>query len=174
MPIYLKDKRAFPELEKFKSVLIVPCRFCPAASMAVRRNKPYFEPFRRVLKTGSYERLLETIKSNLEEKGIKTDVFKSRWLHQFVVCMWTSRRRKALLKRAGKYEAVLVMGCEGAAQTIHDSLESTSCQVFQGMRSEGVMTIRPSLSLPGNISLELDKVIPLVHQNINSLPWQTL
>jgi len=38
MPIYLKDKSEFPELERFKSVLIVPCRFCSAASMAVRKN----------------------------------------------------------------------------------------------------------------------------------------
>lgn len=41
MPVYLKDINAFPELESFKSVLIVPCRFCPAASVAVRRNHPY-------------------------------------------------------------------------------------------------------------------------------------
>jgi len=174
MPIYLKDKSEFPELERFKSVLIVPCRFCPAASMAVRKNKPYFEFLRRFLKTGSYEQLIETIKSNLEKKGVKTDVFKSRWLHQFVVCMWTSRRRKKLLKRARNYDAVVVMGCEAAVQTIHDSLITTSCKVFQGMRSEGVMTIKPSFNLPGNISIELDKIIPLVHQNKSSLPWVTL
>lgn len=174
MPIYLKDKSEFPELEKFKSVLIVPCRFCPAASMAVRKNKPYFEFLRRFLKTVSYEQLIDTIKLNFEKKGIKTDVFKSRLLHQFVVCMWTSRRRKKLFKRARKYEAVVVMGCEAAVQTIYDSLETTSCKVFQGMRSEGVMTIKPSLNFHGNISLELDKIIPLVHQNKNSLPWVTL
>ena len=174
MPIYLKDKSEFPELERFKSVLIVPCRFCPAASMAVRRDTPYFEFLRRFLKTGSYEHLIDTIKSNLEKKGVKTDVFKSRLLHQFVVCMWTSRRRKKLSKHASKYEAVVVLGCEAAVQTIHDSLESTSSKVFQGMRSEGVMTIKPSLNLPCNISLKLDKIIPLVHQNKNSLPWVTL
>ena len=174
MPIYLKDKNEFPELERFKSVLIVPCRFCPAASMAVRRNKPYFEFLRRFLKTGSYEQLIDTIKSNLERKGVKTDIFKSKLPHQFVVCMWTRRRRKKLLKRASKYEAVIVMGCEAAAQTICNSLETTSCKVFQGMRSEGIMTIKPSFNLPCNISLELDKIIPLVHQNENSLPWVSL
>ena len=71
MPIYLKDKSEFPELERFKSVLIVPCRFCPAASMAVRKNKPYFEFLRRFLKTGSYEHLIDTIKSNLGKKASK-------------------------------------------------------------------------------------------------------
>ena len=174
MPVYLQDIAEFPELEKCESVLIVPCRFCPAASLAVRRNQPYFELFRRFLKTASYEQLLETIKSNLENKGVKTDVFKSRLLHQFVVCMWTSRRRKKLLERASKYEALVVMGCEAAVQTIHDSVKSTSCKVFQGMRSEGIMTVRPSFNLPGNISLELDKIIPLVHQHENSVPWVSL
>jgi hypothetical protein len=174
MPVYLKDKDEFPELENFESVLLVPCRFCPAASLAVRRNKPYFELFRRFLKTASYEEFIETVKANLEKKGVKTDVFKSKWLHQFVVCMWTSRRRKKLSERASKYEALVVLGCEAAVQTIHDSVKSTSCKVFQGMRSEGIMTVKPSFNLPGNISLELDKIIPLVHQTNNSVPWVSL
>jgi hypothetical protein len=71
MPIYLKDKSEFSELERFNSVLIVPCRFCPAASMAVRKNKPYFEFLRRLLKTGSYEHLIDTIKSNLGKRVSK-------------------------------------------------------------------------------------------------------
>ena len=174
MPVYLKDINEFTELEKFESILIVPCRFCPAASLAVRRNKPYFEFFRRFLKTASYEQLIETIKSNLEKKGVKTDVFKSKLLHQFVDCTWTSRRRKKLSEHARKYEALVVLGCEAAVQTIHDSVKSTSCKVFQGMRSEGIMTVKPSYSLPCNISLELDKIIPLVHQNENSVPWVSL
>jgi hypothetical protein len=174
MPVYLKDINEFPELERFESVLIVPCRFCPAASLAVRRNEPYFEFFRRFLKTASYEQLIETIKSNLEKKGVKTDVFKSKLLHQFVVCMWTSRRRKKLLERARKYEALLVMGCEAAVQTIHDSVKSTSCKVFQGMRSEGIMSVKPLFHLPCNISLELNSIIPLLHQAKNSEPWVSL
>lgn len=174
MPVYLKDINEFLELEKFESVLIVPCRFCPAASLAVRRNEPYFEFFRRFFRTGSYEQLIDSIKSNLEKKGVKTDVFKSKWLHQFVVCMWTSRRRKKLSERASKYEALVVMGCEAAVQTIHDSVKSTSCKVFQGMRSEGIMTVKPSFHLPCNISLELNNITPLVHQTNNSVPWVSL
>ena len=40
MPIYLKDVDVVAEVAKFQSALIVPCRFCPAASLAVRNNKP--------------------------------------------------------------------------------------------------------------------------------------
>jgi len=174
MPVYLKDINEFPELERFKTALIVPCRFCPAASMAVRTNRPYFEFFRRFLKTVPYDELIETIKANLEKTGVKADVFKSYWPHQFVVCMWTKRRRKKLSMRASKYDALVVLGCEAAVDTIHDAVKSTSCMVFQGMRSEGIMSIQPLFHMPCNISLELNNVTPLVYQNKNSVPWVSL
>jgi len=171
MPVYLKDVNDFPELESLKSVLMIPCRFCPAASMAVRKNRPYFEFLRTFLKTASYEELIDTIKSNLEEKGVKTDVFRSYLPHQFVVCMWTVRRRKKLLKRAAEYDALLVLGCEAALDTVHDAVKSTSCKVLQGMKSEGIMSIQPMFHRPCNISLELNHVTPLVHQAEHSVPW---
>lgn len=171
MPVFLKDVNTFSELEKFESVLIVPCRFCPAASLAVRRNAPYFEILKTFLKTGSYEDYIGTIQSTLEKRGVETEIFKSHLPHQFVVCMWTSRRRKKLMKHAGRYEAVVVLGCETAVQTIHDSIKSTYCKVFQGMRSEGIMSIKPLFHLPCNISLELTGVTPFMHQAMNSDPW---
>ena len=174
MPFYFKDIHEFPELEKFKSVLIVPCRFCPAASMAVRTNRPYFEFLRKLLKTAPYEELIESIKSNLGKKGIKTDVFKSYWPHQFVVCMWTKRRRKKLLKCATKFDALIVLGCAAAVDTIHDAVKSTACMVYQGMRSEGIMSIQPQFHMPCNISLELNDVTPLVHQPEHDVPWVSL
>ena len=174
MPFYLKEIDDLSELEKFKSVLIIPCRFCPAASMAVRTNRPYFEFLQRFLKTAPFEELIATMKSNLEQRGIKTDVFKSRWLHQFVVCMWTARRRKKLLKRARKYEALVVLGCEAALDTIHDSVKSASCKVYQGMRTEGIMSIKPLFQLPCNISLELNHITPLIYQKTISNPWISL
>ena len=174
MPVYLRDIDEFPELESFKSVLIIPCRFCPAASMAVTTNRPYFEFPRRLLKTAPYEELIENMKTNLEKKGVQADVFKSYWPHQFVVCIWTKRRRKKLLKRASQYDALLVLGCEAAVDTVHDAVKQSSCKVFQGMRSEGIMSIQPLFHLPGNISLELNHVTPLVHQEKHSVPWVAL
>ena len=174
MPVYLKDIDEFQELEKFGSVLIVPCRFCPAASMAVRRNEPYFEFFKRFLKTASYEEYIKATRSDLEKKGVRADVFKSRWLHQFVVCMWTSRRRKKLMKRAMKYDALVVMGCEAAAETVFDAVKSTSCKVFQGMRTEGIMSIKPQFRRPGNIWLQLNSVTPILHPENNPGSWVRL
>lgn len=174
MPVYLNVISDFSELERYESVLIVPCRFCPAASLAVRKNSPYFEFFKKFMKTESYEQYLEEIQSNLEEKGVKSDIFRSYLPHQFVVCMWTTRRRKKLLKYADKYEALLVIGCEAAVDTIFDSVKSTSCKVFHGMRTEGIMSIKPIFHLPCNISLELNNITPLLHKATESAPWISL
>jgi hypothetical protein len=160
MPCYLKEIDTISELAGFKSVLIVPCRFCPAASLAVSKNEPYIELFRGFLKTASYEKTLSTMKSRLEKKGVKTGVFKSNLLHQFVLCMWTSKRRNELIEKAKKYEALVVMGCDAAVQAIQDSVKSISCQVVQGMKTEGLMIIKPKFHLSCNISLELENVTP--------------
>jgi hypothetical protein len=174
MPVYLQAKSEFPELKKHKSVLIVPCRFCPAASLAVIKDRPYFEFFKKFLKTDSYERYIKAIKANLESMGIRTGVFKSTLLHQFVVCMWTQARRQKLSKLAAGYEALLVLGCETAVQTIYDAVQNTPCKVYQGMRPEGIMTVLPRFELPANIRLDLHDVIPLVHPQVEALPWEIL
>jgi hypothetical protein len=169
MPFYLEVEDVASKAVSFKSVLIVPCRFCPAASLAVGNKEPYIEFPRRSLKTASYERLLKAMKQDFEKRGIKASVFKSHWLHQFVLCMWTSKRRKQLLERAKKVEAVVVMGCEAAVETVRNSVESANCQVIQGMKSEGIMSIQPRLSLPCNISLELEGVTPYVYPDHQGL-----
>jgi len=171
MPVYLKDIHDFRQLEQFQSVLIVPCRFCPAASLALRNNEPSFEFFRHLLQTDAYERYIETMKSELGKKGVKADVFRSRVPHQFVVCMWTRRRRKQLMRRAKKYDALVVLGCEAAVQTILDSVDTASLQVVQGMRTEGIMSILPRFQWPGSITLQLNSVTPLLNQKQSSEQW---
>ena len=174
MPVYLKDIYEYEALEKHHSVLIVPCRFCPAASLAVSRGEAYFDFLRQFLKTAAYEQYIETTQSNLEKKGVNADVFKSRWPHQFVVCMWTERRRKKLARRAKQYDALVVMGCEAALKTICQSVESIPCTVYQGMRTEGIMSIKPRFHLPGCISLTLETITPLIPQTTRSDSWVSL
>jgi len=174
MPVYLNYTHNFEKLAHFKSVLIVPCRFCPAASFAVRKKEPYFDFFRHMLKTASYERYIETMKSELEKKGVKVDVFRSRLPHQFVVCMWTSMRRKKLMKRAENYDALVVLGCEAAVQTIRDSVDVPSFQLIQAMENEGIMSILPRFQFPASITLQLKSVTPLIHQKRGSDPWVRL
>jgi hypothetical protein len=161
MPFYFKTKEDLSEYEHLKSVLIIPCRFCPAASSAVRNNEPYIKFFRNFMKTDPYEKYIKDLKSKFEKIGIRTGIFESKLIHQFVLCMWTSKRRKKLLEHAKEYEALIVLGCEAAVRTIQDSVKSSSCKVFKGLETEGIMSIKPTLRLPGNISLELESLTPL-------------
>ena len=158
MPFYLKESDVSSRLAGLQSVLIVPCRFCPAASLSVRENEPYIELFRRFLRTGAYESFIQTLTRRLEDRGIKTAVFDSRLLHQFVACMWTSRRREELAKRAAQFDGVLVLGCDAMVETVNSALESADCRVIQGMEIEGLMNVLPTVSFPLRLSLELQSV----------------
>jgi len=170
MPFCLETVDVVPEITNSSSVLIVPCRFCPAASMAVKSNEPYIEFPRRLLKTAAFERLIADMKADFEKKGIRTRVFESHVLHQFVLCMWTARRRMKLQETAKNFEAVVVMGCEAAVETVGNCLESTSCRIIQGMKAEGIMSIQPKLSLPCTLSLELEGVTPYINPSTQSAP----
>ncbi len=163
MPIYLKDVDVVAEVAKFQSALIVLCRFCPAASLAVRNDKPYIEFFRRLLKTQPYEELIDNMQSRLKKEGLKTSVFKGNLLN-YLICLWTSGGRKKFVKHASQFNAVIVMGCESAYESVQEMLEWTNCQVFPGMESEGVLNAIPKVHLPFNISLEKFKVTPMIYQ----------
>jgi hypothetical protein len=167
MPTYLKDVDVVPEVAKFQSALIVLCRFCPAASLAVRNDKPYIEFFRRLLKTQPYEELIDNMQSRLKKEGLKTSVFKGNLLN-YLICLWTSGGRKKFVKHASQFNAVIVMGCESAYESVQEMLEWTNCQVFPGMESEGVLNAIPKVHLPFNISLEKFKVTPMIYQGKQS------
>ena len=174
MPMYLKETYEIEKLEQYENVLIIPCRFCPAASLAISKNDPYFTFFRNLLQTAAYERYIARMKSELEKRGVQADVFRSRWLHQFVVCMWTRRRRALLRKRAQRYDALLVLGCEAAVQTIMDSLGAVSIPVIQGMRTEGIMSILPRFQWPDRITLQINSITPLLHSQEGTESWMRL
>jgi len=167
MPIYLKDVDVVAEVANFQSALIVVCRFCPAASLAVRNDKPFMEFFRRLLKTEPYEELIEDMQTRLKKEGLKTSVFKGNLLN-YLICLWTSGVRKKLIKHASQFEAVVVMGCESAYESVQEILKSTDCQVFLGMESEGVLNAIPKVHLPFNISFEKFKITPMIYQRKQS------
>ncbi len=161
MPFYLRDRDISLD-GAIHSALIVPCRFCPAASLAVRERKPYLELLRRFLRTASYEAHVQELRSRLEGTGIRTDVFESRWPHHFVACMWTSRRRRALARRAAGYDAVIVLGCEAALDTVRRAVTKSGCRPVAAMEVEGIMNVTPVLRRPFDIWLEVNSVTPLV------------
>jgi hypothetical protein len=155
MPFYLKPRDVSPETSTIRSALIVPCRFCPAASFAVREKQPYIQLLRSFLTTPSYDAHIHALKSRLEKRGIRTEVFRSKLVHHFVMCMWPAGQRAALGRRAAAHDAVIVLGCDAAVETVRSSVASSGCRVIPAMEVEGVMNVVPSARLPFDIRLEL-------------------
>lgn len=169
MPFYLKDRDISSDIAMIHSVLIVPCRFCPAASLAVREEKPYLEPFRKFLRTSSYESYIQTLRFRLESQGIRTGIFDSKLPHQFVLCMWTSGRRKELARRVVGYDALMVLGCDAAVETARSCIKSDDCRVIPGMEAEGIMNVIPNFQFPFNIWLEVSKVTKVYTPSLNPI-----
>ncbi len=155
MPFYLVDRDVTTDLAGVRSVLIVPCRFCPAASLAVRTRSPYVQVFRRFLRTRAYEEYVGALQSRLVREGIRTAVFDSRLSTQFVLCMWSAARRARLAKHAAGYEAMLVLGCDAAVETARSCAGPNGCRVVPGMAAEGIMNVVPSLRFPFDVWLEM-------------------
>jgi hypothetical protein len=170
MPFYLKDRDTSSDTAAADSVLIVPCRFCPAASLAVREGKPYLQPFRTFLRTPAYESYIHALKSRLENEGIRTGVFDSKLPHQFVMCMWTSRRREELARRAAGYDALIVLGCDAAVDTARSSTKLNGCRVTSAMEVEGIMNVMPTLHSPLSIWLELSNVTRVLQNQAAASP----
>jgi hypothetical protein len=114
------------------------------------------------------------MKIALQKEGVQTNVFKSFWPQQFVVCMWTGRRRNLLRKRAQKYDALVVLGCEAAVRTVIDCLGAASIPVIQGMRTEGIMSVLPRFQWPDRITLQINSITPLLHSRQGAEPWMRL
>jgi len=164
MPIHFNDLEVVSEVAGLSSALIVPCYMCPAVTVAVREKKPFIQFFSNFLKSAPFEQYLTTLQSQLEEHGVKTTVFKSIPSHEWFMCMWTSGKRKKLQKCAEQYDAVIVLGCDSATETVRDVVKSTDCKVIEGMEVAGIMNAQIRFNLPGNVSFENCKTVPISRQ----------
>jgi hypothetical protein len=164
MPIHFNDLDVASEVAGLSSALIVPCYMCPAVTVAVREKKPFIQFFRNFLKSAPFEQYITTMKSRLEEHGVKTKVFRSIPSHEWFMCMWTSRKRKKLQKYAEQYDAVIVLGCDSATETVRDVVKSTNCKVIEGMEVAGIMNAQIRFHLPGNVSFENCNTVPISQQ----------
>ena len=161
MPIHFEDSDVVSEVEGLRSALIVPCKMCPAATIAVREKKPFMKLYRSLFKSQPLEQYLKTLQVRLKEKDVESKVFGCSLYHQWFMCMWTSGRRKKLQSYARQHDAVIVLGCDSATETVRDSVRSTECRVIQGMEVAGVMNAKLRVDLPGNVSFEDCKITPL-------------
>ncbi len=164
MPIHFNDVDVVSEVEGLRSALIVPCYMCPAVTVAVREKKPFIQFFRNFLKSAPFEQYITTLQSRLREHGVKTKVFKSMPSHEWFMCMWTSGKRKKLQRYAEQYDAVIVLGCDSATKTVRDAVKSTNCKVIEGMEVAGIINAQIRFHLPGNVSFENCKTVPISQQ----------
>lgn len=164
MPIHLDDVDVISEISGHCSALIVPCYMCPAVTLAVRDQKPFLQLFSHFLKSQPFERYIKRLQSDLKEKGVTSSVFKSHFVHHWFLCMWTSGRRKKLKRQLEQYDNVIVLGCDSATETVRDLINRDDVKVIQGMEVTGFMNAKIRFHLPGDVSFEDCKIIPLTQQ----------
>ena len=152
MPILLESRDFMSDVENFKSVLIVSCPMCPAMNLAMRTDTPLIDLLEHGIKTPAYEEYIKSVRDTLEERGIRTDVFTTR-LPTPLMCVWTEKQRKRLLKHAKGFDAALVMGCSSAARTAEDALRDADCPVFSGMRMKGIANAKLEISPPLKVKI---------------------
>jgi len=165
MPIHFDDLDVLSEVSGIRSVLIVPCNMCPAVTIAIREKKPFLQLFRSFLKSAPFNRYIKSLQSRLKGKGIDSKIFGSNFIHQWFMCMWSSGHRKNLQRCAKSYDAVIVLGCDSATQTVRDLVNPTEVKVIEGMKVSGIMNAELRFHLPGNISFKDCKIIPISQQN---------
>jgi hypothetical protein len=119
--------------------------------------------FRSPVKSAPFEEYLEAMQSRLDEKGVRSKVFRSNIYHQWFMCMWAAGRRKKLEREAKNHDAVIVLGCDSAAETVRDVVPS-HVKVIEGMKTTGIMNARMSFRLPGNLVFDDCKVVPISGQ----------
>ena len=161
MPIHFHDVDLAPELLGLKSALIVPCIMCPAVTVAIREKQPLMRFFRSPFKSAPFEQYLESLQTRLLDQGVINDVFKSRLYPHWFLCMWSEGRRRKLEKQAKDYDAVIVLGCDSATETIRDAVKSSGCKVIEAMEVGGLTNARFKYGFPDKISFEGVKIVPM-------------
>ncbi len=161
MPIHFDDLDVAPEVAGLNSVLIVPCNMCPAVTVALNANKPFMQLHRSFLKSAPFEDYLRALQSRLGQEGVGSEVFRSNLYHQWFMCMWTAARREKLRKRATNHDAVIVLGCDSATATVLEAVESTGRKVIEGMKVTGIMNAKLRFQLPGILSFDDCRTIPV-------------
>jgi hypothetical protein len=161
MPIHFSDLDVISEVDGVRSALIVPCTMCPAATVAVREQQPFMELFRSLFKSAPFERYIKTLQSRLADQGVRTEVFGSRLYHHWFLCMWTARRREKLRRRSRKHDAVIVLGCDSATETVREATEASGCRVIEGMKVSGIMNAQLRFQPPANIAFASCKIVPI-------------
>lgn len=164
MPIHFKDLDVTAEVEGAGPVLIIPCYMCPAVTVAVREGRPFIQFFSHFLNSPPFEEYLENLRSCLDRRGVSSELFKSRLIHQWFLCMWSSGCREKLKRKLKDYDSAIVLGCESARETVRGLAAEEDCKIIQGMEVAGFMNAKLKFQWPGDIAFEDCKVVPFAPQ----------
>jgi hypothetical protein len=152
MPLHLEPRDVAAELSDAHSVLIVTCPVCAPVSLAVEKDAPLIQLFKRGIKTQAYEDFVRAMRDQLEQRGVRSGVF-CAYRPTPTMCLWTEGQHKRLRKRAKKYDAVVIMGCESAAYTAQQALAGSDCRVVQGMTTVGITNATMKYRFPFTLNL---------------------
>jgi len=161
MPLHFHDLDVATEAEGLRSALIIPCYMCPAVTVAVRENKPFIQLLSHFLRSPPFERYIKNMQTALQGRGVQSTVFKSRFVHQWFVCLWTAAQRSKLKRQLHKYDAAIILGCDSAMETARELVENTGCRVIQGMQVVGFMNAKMSFHWPCDVIFEDCKIVPI-------------
>ena len=161
MPVELTDVDVTSALVGSRSALIVPCYMCPAVTVATRENKPFMKFFRSLLKSLPFEQYLGELQSHLAKNGIRSKIFRSNLYHQWFMCMWTAAQRTKLKKAAKNHEAIILLGCDSATETVREAVRRSDCKVIEGMKVSGIMNATLKFSFPCDLSFGDCRIIPI-------------
>jgi hypothetical protein len=75
--------------------------------------------------------------------------------------MWTAARREKLRKRASGHDAVIVLGCDSATQTVREAADASSCKVIEGMKVSGIVNAQLGFRFPGDIVFDSCRIVPI-------------
>ena len=153
MPLHMEHRDISERLDGAASVLFVACPVCPAISVAMQRDAPFMDLFKHGLNTGAFEEYIQELRDPLEQRGVRTGVYRSH-LPCPTMCLWTGGQRERLRRHAQGYAVVVVLGCDTARYTVRQALKDSRCKVFQGMRTVGMTNVTLKYHFPMTITLE--------------------
>ena len=166
MPLHLEDVDVVQKVEGMNSALIVPCNMCAAVTVAMNENKPFLQIFKNFLKSVPFDEYIKRLQGRLKEKGVTSTLFKSDLPHQWFLCMCTQGRKKKLRECITQYDAVIVLGCNSAIETVRDAARLSGCKVIEGMKFGGIANATLKFRLPGEISFEDNKIVSISNDNV--------
>lgn len=156
MPLYLNDLDVVAEVDGVESALIVACYMCPAVHLAAREGRPFLRLFNDFVKSAPFEEHMKGIQEALRAIDVNTSLYRSLF-----ICMWPVSRRRKLAKYAEKYDAVVVLACDSATETVREAVKSTGCKVIRGMEVAGITNVKMRFGLPCDISFQDCKMVPI-------------